>query len=285
MRLITTLLLALMTLTAFGQSDTTALSALINANFPDNISGFITPLRLRQVSLALMRSNANLLEENTLAESLLVEDSVKSDIGFYKWNGSFYEEVGLGSGTNWGRSGGFISPLTFTDKLNVDTARFAGNLYPDGSGVNIGRSSARFDTVFANVVDCPTTCLCVRTAKLDIPSAEVLTLNTTPKAFGLTVPAGFYCRILSADAFLDFNSIAYATNLRISISPAGAGVRFFDSVSNFLSSASDSFTQLTAVNGSIPAGYTDYEVFNSVGDPTAGDSDITVYITYVLIPL
>ena len=43
--------------------------------------------------------------------------------------------------------------MNFTNKLNVDTARFAGNLYPDGSGVNIGRAGAKFDTVFANVFD------------------------------------------------------------------------------------------------------------------------------------
>jgi hypothetical protein len=154
MKRITTILLLLCTISAFGQSDTAAVKALINSNFPDNTSNYITPARLRTVSLELMRSSANLAEENTFLESVSVEDSIKSDVGFYVWNGVAYEEISGGGDTaNWAISGGFISPVNFTNKLNVDTARFAGNIYPDGSGVNIGRSGAKFDTVFANVFD------------------------------------------------------------------------------------------------------------------------------------
>jgi hypothetical protein len=87
MKRITTILLILCTISAFGQSDTAAVKALINSNFPDNTSNYITPARLRTVSLELMRSSANLSEENTFLESLTVEDSVKSDIGFYVWDG------------------------------------------------------------------------------------------------------------------------------------------------------------------------------------------------------
>jgi hypothetical protein len=153
-----TLLLVMIASVAFGQSDTAQLNTLINANFPDNVSNFITPARLRTVSQELMRSGANLKEVNTFEkwavfeDAVTGEDSIKSDVGFYVWDGAQYVEIG-GGGSNWGRSGGFISPLTFSDKLNVDTARFSGNLYPDGSGVNIGRSDARFDTVFADVVE------------------------------------------------------------------------------------------------------------------------------------
>lgn len=87
MKRITTILLLICTISAFGQSDTTAIRSLINSNFPDNTSNYITPARLRTVSLELMRSSANLSEENTFLESLTVEDSVKSDIGFYVWDG------------------------------------------------------------------------------------------------------------------------------------------------------------------------------------------------------
>lgn len=154
MKRITTIILLICTISAFGQSDTTAIRSLINSNFPDNTSNYITPARLRTVSLELMRSSANLAEENTFLESISVEDSIKSDVGFYVWNGVAYEEIiGGGDTANWAISGGFISPVDFTNKLNVDTARFAGNIYPDGSGVNIGRSGAKFDTVFANVFD------------------------------------------------------------------------------------------------------------------------------------
>lgn len=181
MKNIFTLLLLLAFTPAFGQSDTTDVKALINSNFPNNTSNYITPLRLRQVSLELMRSYSNLFEENTFSESLTVEDSIYSDVGFFKWNGSSYTEVGGGS-SNWGRSGGFISPLTFTDKLNVDTARIGGNFYPDGV-VNIGRSTSKFDTVFANVFD---------GVSAELWEIDSDTLKPTPTYSHLILSAGNY---------------------------------------------------------------------------------------------
>jgi hypothetical protein len=290
-----TLLLVMIASVAFGQSDTTQLNTLINANFPDNVSNFITPARLRTVSQELMRSGANLKEVNTFEkwavfeDAVTGEDSIKSDVGFYVWDGAQYVEIG-GGGSNWGRSGGFISPLTFSDKLNVDTARFAGNLYPDGSGVNIGRSDAKFDTVFANVVQ--SGCACVQTAKLFIPSAEVLQLNTTPKAFGLNVPAGYMCRVLSVDAFIDYGTTAYATNLRMGVSPVGAefvsptlGGDFFLSEPDFLAQTANAWGQFQPFPRTSPVSYGDWEAYVRVGDPTAGDSDVTLYLTYMLIEL
>jgi hypothetical protein len=132
-------------------------------------------------------------------------------------------------------------------------------------------------------------CLCVQTAKLDIPTAEVLTLGTTPKPFGLTVPAGYYVQPLSINLSIDYNSAAYAAN-------TGIGVRLVGGSELIASNA-------TAIGATIsrhivlgfiapPVGgntqfaqATDYEVYAIGGDPTTGDSDIAVYMTYVLIPL
>lgn len=110
MKQITTILLLICTISAFGQSDTTAIRSLINSNFPDNTSNYITPARLRTVSLELMRSSANLAEENTFLESISVEDSIKSDVGFYVWNGVAYEEIGMG---------GFWEVISDTLRLNT----------------------------------------------------------------------------------------------------------------------------------------------------------------------
>jgi len=146
-------LLLLTPLLSLGQSDTTALADTISANFPDNTSGFITPQRLRNVALELMRSNANLKEENVFTEPQEFEDSVKTLDNFYTWSGSAWEAISDPSDTTvWSRSGGFILPLEYSDKLRVDTARLDGLLYPTGN-VNIGQSSAPFDTVFADVFD------------------------------------------------------------------------------------------------------------------------------------
>lgn len=140
---------------AFGQSDTTELNTYINTNFPDNTSGFITPERLRNVAKELMRSSANLQEINVFSEPLYVQDTVKSTVGFFAWDGSEWTEVGdLSDTAVWSRSGGFILPLEYGDKLSVDTARFGGLIYPATNGdINIGTNTLKFDTVFADVFD------------------------------------------------------------------------------------------------------------------------------------
>lgn len=136
---------------AYAQSDTSDLRTIITSNFPDNVAGFITPERLRNVSLDLMRSNANLLEDNLMTGKLQVNDSVKTLDAFYTWNGSAWVEVGSDPSV-WSRSGGFILPSTYTDKLSIDSARFGGVIYPNDATVNIGTSTAPFDTVFADVI-------------------------------------------------------------------------------------------------------------------------------------
>jgi hypothetical protein len=117
-----TLLFVMFASVAFGQSDTTQLNTLINANFPNNTSNFITPTRLRTVAKELMRSSANLLEPNTFAErqtfedAVIGEDSIKSDVGFYVWNGSSYEDVGT---SKWDTSGNTLIPLVTFEMFDV----------------------------------------------------------------------------------------------------------------------------------------------------------------------
>lgn len=150
-RIVLTLTSVLIGLSSFAQSDTTDLNTYIDSNFPDNTAGFITPERLRNVAKEVGRSSANLLERNEFAEPLQVNDTIKSTEGFFVWNGSSWDEVGdLSDTTIWDRSGGFILPLEYSDKLSVDTARIGGLLYPNDATVNVGTSSAPFDTLFAN---------------------------------------------------------------------------------------------------------------------------------------
>jgi hypothetical protein len=122
-------------------------------------------------------------------------------------------------------------------------------------------------------------CLCLRVAKLDIPSAEVLTLNTTPKGFGLNVPVGYYANMQAVAFSLQFNTTAYATNTNIVVA---------NQVGTGLLAAGTDVQQFsipaTQANANINAGG-DFFVTVQSGDPTAGDSDITLYLTYVLIPL
>jgi hypothetical protein len=133
---------------AYAQKDTSDLRTIITSNFPDNVAGFITPERLRNVSLEIMRSSLNKLEANSMSGVLTVGDSIKTTDGFYRWTGSEWASVSDDT-TAWGRSGGFILPLNYSDKLSIDTARVEGLLYPNGS-VNIGRKPTPFDSIYSN---------------------------------------------------------------------------------------------------------------------------------------
>jgi hypothetical protein len=214
---------------AFGQSDTTQLNTVINSNFPNNTSGFITPTRLRTVARELMRSCANFQEVNTFQkwavfeDAVTGEDSIKSDVGFYVWNGVSYEEL----------------------------------------------------------VACTQ---CVQTAKLLIPSAEVLTLNSTPKAFGLAVPAGYYVKPIEAVAQSTYGGTPYATNISMRIRAVGASNHLYALNLNY---SADIFTQMgvQSAGGVKYVGAADIETYVDTGDPTAGDSDITIYLTYILVQL
>ena len=139
----------IVSISANAQKDTSDLNTVITSNFPDNVAGFITPERLRNVAVDLMRSNANKLEDNLMTGKLQVNDSVKTLDAFYTWSGSAWVEVGSDPSV-WSRSGGFILPSTYADKLSVDSARIGGVLYPNNATVNVGTSAVPFDTVFAN---------------------------------------------------------------------------------------------------------------------------------------
>jgi hypothetical protein len=128
-------------------------------------------------------------------------------------------------------------------------------------------------------------CGCVQTAKLFIPSAEVLQLNTTPKAFGLNVPSGYAPHMVTSALKIVYAGTPYATNVNVKIRQVGAASDRVD-FGNALAVTSDAFVQrgITSGGGELIDG-ADYEVYVATGDPTAGDSDITLYLTYMLIEL
>jgi hypothetical protein len=168
----------------------------------------------------------------------------------------------------------------------IEVGNFAYMVTPDGRPFKVDISE------MVAKMQADAGCGCVLTAKLEIPSAEVLTLNTTPKLFGLTVPVGYICRVLSVDAFIDYGTTAYATNLRMGVSPVGAefvsptlGGDFFLSEPDFLAQTANAWGQFQPFPRTSPVSYGDWEAYVRVGDPTAGDSDITIYLTYMLIAL
>jgi hypothetical protein len=130
----------------------------------------------------------------------------------------------------------------------------------------------------------------INIASVTIPTAEVLTLFTTPVPFGITVPVGYYLRVLGCDGYLDFNTIAYATNGKLLIKTVGttdpqagwSGAQFLFGTTNRYSTGS--LTSGTSVTSNQLISGADLEAYIDIGNPTAGDSDITVTLTYILIP-
>lgn len=127
------------------------------------------------------------------------------------------------------------------------------------------------------------------TATLTVPSADVLTANGTPVAFGLTVPSGYAVSLIDGFILIDNPSSAYATNVGANIRTVGANEPQLGS-SNALNASVTSVRKL-AVDSTFSATDTqliagaDIEFFVPTGNPTGGDADITLYVQYRLVQL
>jgi hypothetical protein len=122
-------------------------------------------------------------------------------------------------------------------------------------------------------------------AELTIASADVLTLNSTPLII-VSAVSGYAIEVVSASRKLDFNTTAYATNTDLQLITSGATsvqaqARINSSVSNTM--CIDKSTPALATSTQILAN-ADLLVKVETGNPTAGDSDITIYVHYRLIP-
>jgi hypothetical protein len=125
-------------------------------------------------------------------------------------------------------------------------------------------------------------------ASLTIASADVLTLNTTPLTIVGAV-AGYAIEVVSASVKIAFGSVAYATNTTLQLQIAGADDNVGQIGNNILLATVDQISSAYAPSNP-SSGQTQVlanaalQVKVAIGDPTAGDSDITVYVNYRLIP-
>lgn len=131
------------------------------------------------------------------------------------------------------------------------------------------------------------TCQCWQYASLVIPTASVLTLNGTPLQIVAAPGVANFIEVLSASFKSTFVSAAYATNTTLQVITDTATIAQFDmttgltfSVSTFkkmalVSAGTATATQLIANKALMVAVPT--------GNPTAGNSNITVYVTYRIV--
>jgi hypothetical protein len=120
----------------------------------------------------------------------------------------------------------------------------------------------------------------VKTATVNIPTAQVLQLFTTPKAFGIDVPTGYYVQPISAQLKATYAGVAYATNIALEIGFAGVKTLFNGS----LGFTSNTFVNLELEPDGAIVSDADLYVKVNAGNPTAGTSNIDVTITFALIP-
>jgi hypothetical protein len=125
----------------------------------------------------------------------------------------------------------------------------------------------------------------VKTAKLFIPSAEVLTLNSVPKAFGLIVPSSVFIQPIGVFAAIKFNGSAYATNTIFGIRAVGSSNAIALFHPSFMTATEDKVYSVplsSPTNTNMVIG-ADMEAFVQTGNPASGTGDVTAYITYAEI--
>ena len=124
-------------------------------------------------------------------------------------------------------------------------------------------------------------------ASLTIASADVLTLNSTPITI-IGAVAGYAIEVISASVKIDYNTTPYATNTTITLITSGATEPQADNSIDATVSRTGKFRHRYTSGASTTATQiitnADLQVSVDSGDPTAGDSDITVYVNYRLIP-
>ena len=125
-------------------------------------------------------------------------------------------------------------------------------------------------------------------ASVTIASADVLILNTTPIEIVAAPGAGFAIEVFNTVVSINFNTTPYATNIQLQLVNPSASNALFAQNALDASVATRRFLIQQS-----PIGATDTQILENAslqvsvktGNPTAGDSDITVYVTYRIITL
>jgi hypothetical protein len=126
------------------------------------------------------------------------------------------------------------------------------------------------------------------TAKLTIATADVLQLNTTPIEIVDAPGAGYAIEVISASMKMVYVSATYATNTSLELITAGATNSQASTVIKNSASTIRRFADATTLASATATQLVENAALNvtvASGDPTAGDSDITIYVTYRIITL
>lgn len=127
-------------------------------------------------------------------------------------------------------------------------------------------------------------------ASLTIPTTSVLTLNATPLTIVAAPGAGYAIEVISATFSSTFNSVAYATNTEIQVITDTATIEQLSYAAGLAFSVS-THKKMNVKAASATATHTQLienkavQVKVATGNPTAGNSDIKVFVFYRIITL
>ena len=124
-------------------------------------------------------------------------------------------------------------------------------------------------------------------ATISIPSADVLTLFTTPYLLIDSPGAGYFIQVLTASCKVDFNTTAYTVSTTLNIYTDTA-TRVQHTLNNALNA---SLSRIGVSSQQIISGAADTQLISDkavylktqVGNPLLGDSDIVIYLSYKII--
>ena len=129
----------------------------------------------------------------------------------------------------------------------------------------------------------------VQAAELSIPTASVLTLNATPLEIVAAPGAGYAIEVVAASFYSAFVSAAYATNTTMQLINDTATTAQFDVLINYTVTNHRKFGTVALTAGGAAAtqiiSNKSLKVKVATGNPTAGDSDIKVYVLYRIITI
>ena len=119
-----------------------------------------------------------------------------------------------------------------------------------------------------------------------LSSAQILALNTTPITL-IGAVAGYAIEAVSVSVSIDYNSVAYATNTNLLIITDTATDPQYkrDSLLTQTADAVWKFPVVNPTSGTQLIANKALTATTVTGDPTAGDSPITIFVNYRLIPV
>jgi hypothetical protein len=123
-------------------------------------------------------------------------------------------------------------------------------------------------------------------ATINVPSADVLNLGTTPYLLIDSPGAGYFIQVLTASCKVNFNTTAYATSTTLYINTDTANIQqhnLIDTLNTTLTRIGVSSQQVTSVSDTQLISDKAIYLTSAGVDPTAGDSDIVIYLSYKII--